>query len=39
MANVWSLDPNIEFYKPIKQRCFPAQTAIDHLGRRFPFAS
>ena len=39
MTNLWTLDLNIEFQEPIKQRCLPVQTAIKYLGRRLPFGS
>ena len=39
MTDLWSFDPNVEIHKAIKQRCFPVQTAVNHVGGRSSFGS
>jgi hypothetical protein len=37
-TNAWAFDRNIELQETVKERCFAAQTAFNHLGRRSSFA-
>ena len=39
MTDLWSFDPNVEIHKAIEQRCFPVQTAVNHVGGRSSFGS